>query len=134
MIFWGVGLLMLWIRPRIEIFWKIIATVVGVFYLWFFFDEIQNGFNSFAAGWYLFTIKFLREVITLVFINLFFLWPLCLIIIFYKADDIAAERLLKFICILTLVLWIIFVIYSFYSRGVDAFFYENVKQMVPNAK
>lgn len=54
--------------------------------------------------------------------------------IFYQADDIGAERLLKFLCVLTLVLWIIFIMYSFFSSGIDKYFYENFKKMIPGAK
>ncbi len=134
MVLWTIGIAMLWFRPRIEIVWKIIATVILVFYTWFFFDEISSGYNSFSAGWYGFILNFLKEVLSLVFVNLFFIWPLALIIIFYKADAIGAEKLLKFLCVLTLVLWIIFILYFFFSKGIDDFMIKNFKEMVPGAK
>jgi len=134
MAFWLIGVVLLWFRPRLEVFWKIIATLLFGFYLWFFFDEIHSGFLSFKGTWLSFSLHFLKELLTLVFVNLFFLWPLSLILIFYKADDLGAERLLKFMSILTLVLWIIFIVYFFYSRGIDTFFYKNLKQILPNVK
>ncbi len=134
MVFWGIGTLMLWMRSRIEIVWKVIATIILAFYLWFFWDELLNGYASFEAGWYAFVINFLRELASLVFINLFFIWPVALFIIFYKADTVGAENLLKFLCILTLVLWIVFIVYFFFSKGIDEFLFQNLKKMVPNAK
>lgn len=131
---WGVGIVMLWFRPRIEIIWKIIATVILLFYIWFFFDEIGGGYRSFTAGWYGFSLNFLKELVSLVFVNLFFIWPLSLVIIFYKADAIGAEKLLKFLCVLTLLLWIVFIIYFFFSKGIDEFMLKNLKEMVPYAK
>ena len=131
---WGIGIIMLWFRPRIEIFWKIIATLIFGFYIWFFFDEIVLGLNTFRSEWYLSSLQFLKELITLVFVNMFFFWPLVLILIFYKADEIGAERLLKFVCILTLILWIIFVLYFYFSTGIDKYLYENLKKMIPHAQ
>jgi len=133
-VIWGLSTVLLWFRPRIEIFWKIISLLIFVFYIWFFFDEINSGFTAFTANWYKTTIDFLKELITLVFGNLFFLWPLALIIIFYKADDMGAEKLLKFMCILTLVLWLVFIVYYYFNTGIDKFFYESLRKMVPNAK
>lgn len=133
-IFWGIGIGMLWFRPRIDLVWKIIATVILIFYIWFFFDEIINGYNGFTAGWYGSVLNFLKEVLSLVFVNLFFIWPAALILIFYKADDIGAEKLLKFLCVLTLVLWVIFIMYFFFSKGIDEFMLRNLKEMVPHAK
>jgi hypothetical protein len=133
-IFWGVGIAMLWFRPRIEIVWKIIATVILFFYIWFFFDEIGSGYAAFSTGWYAFILNFLKELVSLVFVNLFFIWPLALIIIFYKADAIGAEKLLRFLCVLTLVLWVVFILYFFFSHGIDDFLIRNFKEMVPGAK
>jgi hypothetical protein len=131
---WGIGIAMLWFRPRIEILWKAIATVIFLFYVWFFFDEISSGYHGFTAGWYGVTINFLKELLSLVFVNLFFIWPLALVLIFYKADAIGSERLLKFLCVLTLVLWVIFIVYFFFNRGVDDFLFKSFKEMVPKAK
>lgn len=133
-IFWGIGVGMLWFRPRIEIVWKIIATVILLFYIWFFFDEISSGYAAFSAGWYNFVVNFLKELISLVYVNLFFIWPVALILIFYKADAIGAERLLRFLCVLTLVIWIVFIVYDFFNRGIDDFMINKLKEMVPGAK
>lgn len=133
-IFWGIGVAMLWFRPRIEIVWKIIATVIFFFYIWFFFDEFSSGYAAFSSGWYAFILNFLKELVSLVFVNLFFIWPLSLVIIFYKADAIGAEKLLRFLCVLTLVLWVVFILYFFFSRGIDDFLIKNMKEMVPGAK
>ena len=131
---WGLSIIFLWFRRRIEIFWKIIATLIFIFYIWFFYEEIYTGYSSLKLGWYTVIIDFIKEMISLTFISLFFFWPLTLIIIFYKADDIGAEKLLKFISILTLIIWILCVIYVFYTKGIDEFLYEHLKKMIPNAK
>jgi hypothetical protein len=131
---WGIGIVMLWFRPRIEIFWKIIATLIFGFYIWFFLDEILRGLGTFKSEWYVASLQFLKEFITLVFVNMFFFWPLALILIFYKADDIGAEKLLKFLCLLTLILWIVFVIYFYFSSGIDKYLYENLKKIIPDAQ
>ena len=130
-IFWGIGLIFIWFRPKIEIFWKIIATLIFAFYIWFFYDEIMSGYKYFMAGWYIYSLHFLKELIALVFVNLFFIWPVALIIIFYKSDSIGSERLLKFLCILTLALWIVLIIYFMFSKGIDEFLLDNLKKMLP---
>jgi len=132
--FWGLAILLLWFRPRVEIFWKIMATFILLFYLWFFWDEVYKGFISFKAEWYLAVIEFFRESLFIIFGTLFIIWPISLIIIFYMANDIAAEKMLKFLCILTLFLWIIFIIYFFFHEGIAKFFYETLKKMIPYAK
>ena len=134
MCFWVLGTVLLWFRPRIEPFWKIVATLIVIFYCWFFFDDISRGFTTFTSSWYVSILDFLKELVTLVFINLFLLWPVVLVLVFYKADDIGAEKLLRFMCVLTLVLWVVFVIYFYFSSGIDRFFYQNLKKMVPHAK
>ncbi len=131
---WGFTILFIWFRPRIEIFWKIIATLIYLFYIWFFYTEILSGYKAFNAAWFDVTMYFLKELMALVFINLFFLWPLALIIIFFKANDMGAEKLLKFMCIITLVLWVIFLIYVYFSKGIDEFLFKKLKDMVPGAK
>jgi hypothetical protein len=134
MCLWGISLVFLWFRPRIEIIWKALATVIFGLYVWFFFSEIHQGLAGFTASWYITLVDFFKELLTLVFVNLFLFWPVALMVIFYKADDIGAEKLLRFMCVFTLVLWILFVIYSYFSSGIDAFFYEKLREMVPFAK
>ena len=65
---------------------------------------------------------------------MFFLWPLALIIIFYKADDVGAERLLKFMCIFTLIVWLVFTLHTFYSKQIDTFLFHTLREMIPNAQ
>ena len=131
---WSLATLLLWFRPRVEIFWKLVATLILAFHGWFFFEDITAGLSTFTAAWYTSLFEFVKESAILLFINLFYLWPVILVVIFYKADDIGAEKLLKFICLLTLVLWILFLVYLHFSKGIDSFFYENLKKMIPNAK
>ena len=132
--FWGLSILLLWFRPRIEFFWKLVASLIFCFYVWFFFPELKAGFSTFRVSWYVSILDFLKEILTIIFTGLFIIWPAALIRIFYKADDMGAEKLLRFLCLLTLVLWILFIIYFFFSAGIDNFFYENLRKMVPNAK
>ena len=131
---WAIALILFWFRPRIEIFWKIIATLILGFYVWFFFDDVMKGFHLFRANWYVSVIHFLKEFLTLVFINMFFIWPLALVLMFYKADDMGAERLLKFLCIATLVLWVIFIIYFYFNTGINKYLMENLKKMMPGIR
>ncbi len=131
---WGFTVAFMWFRPRIEAFWKIIATLIFVFYVWFFWENLNSGYALFVQNWYTVLIDFLKELVALVFVNLFLFWPLALIILFYKSDDIGAERLLKFMCILTLALWIVFVAYVYYEKGIDSFFYEKLKEFIPDAR
>lgn len=132
--FWAVGLGFLWFRPKLELFWKIVATLIFAFYIWFFNDELNRGYQKFELNWYVQSIQFIKELLMLVFVNLFFFWPLCLVLIFFKSDDIGAERLLKFLCILTLVLWVVFIIYFYLNKGIDKFFMDSLRQMIPYAK
>lgn len=130
---WGFTVAFLWFRPRIEIFWKIVTTLIFLFYVWFFYEEISKGFNSFSAAWFDVIVYFIKELLALVFVNLFFLWPLALLIVFYKANDVGAEKLLKFMCILTLILWVVFLVYVYFNQGIDEFLFEKLKKMVPGA-
>jgi len=131
---WGIAIIMLWFRPRIEIFWKIVATAIIAFYMWFFWDELSRDFLAFRAGWYASFIAFGRDLLTLVFANLFLFWPVVLILIFYKADDMGAEKLLKFMCVLSLVLWVLFVVYFYFESGISTFFNETLKKLIPYAR
>jgi hypothetical protein len=127
-------MLLLWFRPKIEIFWKLIAAIIFVFYIWFFFSELKTGFTSFKSDWYISILDFIKDFITIIFASMFIIWPVSIVIIFYKANDMGAEKLLKFLCILTLLLWIIFIIYFFFNEGIYTFFYESLKKMVPGAE
>ena len=130
---WGIAILLLWFRPRIELFWKLVATSIFIFYVWFFFNEFSQSFNSFKADWYIGVIDFFKEILVVIFAGMFIIWPVALIIIFYKASDMGSEKLLKFICLLTIVLWIAFIIYFFFSSGVESFFYKTLKEMIPGS-
>ena len=132
--FWGLAMLLLWFRPKIEIFWKLIASIIFAFYIWFFFSELKTGFTAFKSGWYTAILDFAKYFITIIFASMFIIWPVSIVIIFYKANDMGAEKLLKFLCILTLLLWIIFIIYFFFNEGIYTFFYEFLKKMVPGAE
>ncbi len=94
--FWGITVLLLWFRPRIEIFWKLVASIIFAFYIWFFFNELKSGFITFKTGWYIAFIYFFKEILIIIFAGLFLIWPISLIVIFYKANDMGAERVLKF--------------------------------------
>jgi hypothetical protein len=121
----------MWFRPRVDIFWKTVATCLLGFYFWICLDDIDKGISSFQSGWYSFIAHFGKELLALVYVNLFFLWPATLIVIFFKRDSIGAERLLKFMCVLTLLLWIVFILYYFFSKGIDDFIFKKLKEMVP---
>ncbi|MFH0976822.1 MAG: hypothetical protein V1874_13640 [Spirochaetota bacterium] len=133
---WTIGIMLLWFRRNIEIFWKIVATLILGFYIWFFFEEISKGYASFigATAWHKVAINFLTELTAIIFTNLFFLWPLSLVIVFYKSDEVGAGRLLKFMCIVTLILWVIFIVYVFYDKGLNEFIHKNLKQIFPGNK
>ena len=131
MVVWGLAVILVWFRARIEWIWKIIATLILGFYIWFFFAEIELAFIALKTQWYFSVLEFFKELFTLVFTNLFFFWPLALIIIFFKVDEMGAENLLKFMCILSLVLWIIFGIYYYLHTDIDKFLFENFKNMLP---
>ena len=129
--------MLLWFRKNIEIFWKILATLILGFYVWFFFKEISQGYTAFmtSPGWQKVTINFLTELSAIVFTSLFYLWPLSLIIIFYKSDSTRAMRLLKFMCVLTLILWILFIFYGYINnKELNQFIDKNIRQMFPKAK
>ena len=130
-IVWGIAVVFLWFRPKIEIFWKIIATLIFLFYIWFFHEEIAKSAASFRADWYAAFFSFLKELLVLSFVFLFFIWPIILFVVFYKADDIGAEWLLRFLCVITIVLWVIFVAYIFYDKKIDTFLFEKLKSLVP---
>jgi hypothetical protein len=131
---WGISVVFLWFRPRIEIFWKMIATALFLFYVWFFYDEVYKGFIAIQADWYPVILSFFRELLVIVFVNLFFLWPVLLLVIFYKADDIGAEFLLKFMCVFTVAVWIGFVVYVLYDKKVDVYLYEKIRSFIPFAR
>ncbi|HNX58366.1 MAG TPA: hypothetical protein PKK43_04665 [Spirochaetota bacterium] len=131
---WGIAVVFLWFRPKIEIFWKVVATLLFLFYIWFFSEEISKGFLSIRADWYPAMITFFKELLVILFANLFFLWPVILIVIFYKSDDIGAEKLLKFMCVFTVFIWIVLVAYAFYDKKIDTYLYEKLKTFVPFAR
>ncbi len=59
-ILWGIGILLLWFRPRIEIFWKVIGTVIFLLTFLFFKDEFLIGLQNLNAGWYVAVRSFLK--------------------------------------------------------------------------
>ena len=130
---WGIAVLLLWVRPKIELFWKIVASIIFIFYIWFFFNELGSSFSALKTDWYISIIEFFKEILIIIFSGMFIIWPVALIIIFYKANDIGSEKLLRFICVLTIVLWIAFIIYFFFSSGVENFFYGTMKEMIPKS-
>lgn len=130
---WGIAAVFLLFRPKIEFFWKLAAILIFLFYIWFFYDEIAKGLSAVKADWYVQAVTFLKELLVLLFLSLFALWPVFLFVIFYKSDDIAAENILKFMCVFTVVVWIIFVVYVFYDKKIDAFLYQKLRDMVPFA-
>jgi hypothetical protein len=128
---WGIAILLLWFRSKIELFWKLVATLIFLFYIWFFYNDFSQSFSSFKADWYISILEFIKEIITIIFAGLLIIWPTILIIIFYKASDVGSEKLLKFMCLLTIILWVAFIIYSFFNSGIENFFYETLKKMIP---
>ena len=130
--FWSLGIVLLWFRPRIEIFWKIIATLILAFVIYLCIDILQNDLDRFFENGINSLFLFLKEFFALLLLNLFFLWPVALVLIFYKADDIGAERLLKFMSIITLILLIIAFVYVFFSEGADQQILDNIKKIIPD--
>ena len=128
MCLWFIGLMMILSRPRVEIVWKIISCFIFALFIFLLFDEFKSGYNRFISGWYIYSLQFFKEFIMYLFSSLFFLWPLCLVIVFYKSDAIGSEKILKFMCLLTLVLLIISLIYAYYSKGIDKFLIDNIKK------
>jgi hypothetical protein len=131
---WGLATAFLIFRPRVSFLWKIAAIMLFLFYIWVFREEILNGYNALVNDWYGSIVIFAKEMLALVFYLMFIFWPLSLIIIFYKADDIGAENLLKFMVVFTLMLWIVIGVYSFQKQGLDTFLDKTVKDILPFIK
>jgi hypothetical protein len=129
MALWGIALLFLFFRPKIDFFWKFIALLLFSFYLFIFYDEVKAGYQSFIGHWDVELVIFLKEFLKIIFITLFLLWPVTLVIIFYRADDMGAEQLLKFMCVLTLLVWMIFILIIMFNKGYDVFFYEKLREI-----
>ncbi|MBP8988039.1 MAG: hypothetical protein KBG92_09555, partial [Spirochaetes bacterium] len=72
-VIWGLSVVLLWMRPRIEILWKIAASGIYGFYIWFFYKDLLKGFKQFQKDWYTVTIAFIKEFSGLLFANMFFL-------------------------------------------------------------
>ena len=131
MALWGIALFFIWFRPKLEFFWKIAATLVFAFYMYFFFEEVFKGYTAFKADWYTVIMAFLKELIVLLFYINFIFWPIALTYAFYKADDFGSEFLLKFMCVFTLALWITAAIYVYKSKTVDDFFLNRLIKSIP---
>jgi len=132
--FWTLATILIWFRPRIELLWKITATLLLGFNIFFFYEEVYKQAMSFSKTWYVSLLGFLNEIKTLLFINQYFFWPIVLIVAFYKADDMGAERLIKYMCIFSIVVWIIFIVFYYFDTGINSFIYENIKELLPPQK
>lgn len=131
---WGIALFFLWFRPKLEFFWKIMATLVYAFYLWFFWEEVFRGYQAIRNAWYPVVLSFGKELILLVFYCTFIFWPITLIRAFYKSDEIGAEKLVRFMCILTPIVWLAIAIYVFNNKGIDEFFFRRLVESIPFLK
>lgn len=134
MCLWTLSLLFVWFRSGISIIWKTASTAVFGFYCWFFRSEILSGFRNFCSTWYISLLDFFSEFTDLIFCSLFFLWPLSLFLCFIKADDIGSEKLMKFMCIFTAVLWLLFLVRFNFGDELRNFFYVTLREMVPFAE
>ncbi|MFW6364843.1 MAG: hypothetical protein ACOC2H_00050 [Spirochaetota bacterium] len=128
---WGLAAAFLVFRPRVSFVWKMAAFLLFFFYVWFFREEILSGYRAFVEDWYGTLIVFAKEIVFLVFYLLFVFWPVSLIIIFYKADDIGAENLLKFMVIFTLVVWILIAVFVFHRQGADSLLRTRIPAFLP---
>jgi hypothetical protein len=134
MCLWALGLVMMWLRGRIELGWKLIASAIFLFYIILLNKELQTGYERFMADAYIQTMHFLKEFVMYLFSSIFFLWPLSLIVVFYKSSDYGSEKLLKFMCVLTLVLLVIGVIYAYHSHDIDTFLFKNFRKLFDSVK
>lgn len=134
MCIWAIALLLLWFRRGIGPLWKITATAAFVFYCVFFQNEIAAGLQSIKQNWYVSFLDFVRGLFRTVFTDMFFLWPVALFTVFVKADDIGSEKLLRFMFILSIFLWICFLLYFNFDASIDNFFYETLRDMIPGAR
>ncbi|MDA3899470.1 MAG: hypothetical protein PF637_03010 [Spirochaetes bacterium] len=130
-IIWGISVAFLIFRPRIPIIWKMAAILLFLFYISVFRSDIEAFFVLARDNWYQTLILFFKETLYLLFYMMFIFWPLSLIIIFYKYDDFAAERLLKFMVFFTIAFWIGIAIYSYNKKGIDDILYNKVIELFP---
>jgi hypothetical protein len=131
MFLWAVGIFFVWFRPKIEIFWKFVATMLFAFHVLLFQDELLKSYNIFSNAWYPTLIKFLSDLLGLLYFQLFVFWPVSLVFVFYKKDEIGAEKLLKFMSVFTLILVAATLTLVLYDKGVDKFLHDKVHKMVP---
>lgn len=130
---WAISAVLLLFRPRISLVWKVAALLLLLFYIWFFKEEIYKAIVLLKTDWFTSLVTFLKEFLFLLFYLLFIFWPLALVVVFYHSDDIGAERLLRFMVILTLVVWVCIISYVFLKKGIDQFIYQKLIKLVPFA-
>ncbi len=130
-VLWGLAAAFLIFRPRVSFIWKIAAIMLYAFYVWYFREDIMSGYGSFTQDWFGTLILFAKEIMFLMFYLLFVFWPISLVIIFYKADDLGAQNLLKFMVIYTLIVWVIITIYAFNKKVIDSTLYETLTGWIP---
>ena len=132
--FWGITVFFIWFRPRVEFFWKIVVTLIFLFYLWFFWKEIFSGYLAFKASWYVVFISFLKELLILLFYCSFIFWPIALVKAFYSSSDVSSERLIRVMCVFSLILWVVVSIYIYNNKNIDNFFFKKLLDSIPFIK
>jgi hypothetical protein len=119
------------IRKGIEPVWKIFPFLIFGFYLWFHRNLFPPVWNNIQADYVNFLMKFIPEFGKAIFYLLPYIWMVIFVTVFYMVDEAKAEKLMKFMVFLTIVIWLFWLANHFFGEKLAPFLKREVPKFLP---
>ena len=116
---WFLSIVFIFFRRDIELIWKLLFLVIFLFYFFHLEPEIEASYKRISKNYLLEIYYWIISFPKLFYFFLLFCWPVVLLRIYFSASYILSIKVIKTLISFTGLYWVLFIIYSKYSKQID---------------
>jgi hypothetical protein len=121
LIIWFLAIFFIFFKKELELTYKLFFLVVFLLYSFHFQDEIIHSYIRLKTSTPREIISWFYGLGKATYFFLILAWPLALIRLYYSAAYTFSELSLLTLSVVTILYWIFFLLYSYFSTSIDHF-------------
>lgn len=127
MVFWGIALILYFIRSEQELIWKVSVILIFFFYFLWFKDDFFLAMRNLLDHTNVYLPGMIKVTGQLLGLGLLILWPLILFFSFFSASPALSRDMVRMITVITLFYWLFW--FLFYFTGNP--FEDSLNKILP---
>ncbi len=130
-ILWFLAVLFWLLRRGIELIWKLAAVAAFAAHLYFQYPVFLKVWQEIESDYVQFLMKFTVSLGKTFFELWSAIWMIVMVAVFYMVNELAAEKWVKTLFFLTLLVWAIWFVNFFYGKEIGEYLGKEIPAFFP---